>query len=107
MARRETPSGPLTPDDILDLIEAIWLPLDPDQSVEWKQSMRDMDLDLAQEAIIILKDASSVKPSVRLFEATYRGLRASRPRRERVHPGAAWFAEQRAKLRLEESHPES
>ena len=98
--------GVATPDDILDLLEAIWLPLDPDQAAEWRSTLRGMDLGIAEEAVLILRDASSVKPSVRLFEATYRGLRAKRPSTGRVHPGAGWFEEQRAKLRPVESHPE-
>jgi hypothetical protein len=67
----------LTSDEILDLIEAIWLPLDPDRAVEWREAMTGMDLGIAQEAILVLRDASSVKPSVKLFEATYRGLHAT------------------------------
>lgn len=91
-----------SPEDILDLLEAIWVQIDPDCKAEWRGALHGLDLEIAEQAIITLRDASEIKPSVRLFQATYSGLNAknSGPRASRT----AWFEEQRAKLRLAESH---
>jgi hypothetical protein len=91
-----------SPEDLIDLLQDIWVQIDPDQKAEWRGALQGLDLEVAQQAIIVLRDASTIKPSVKLFQATYRGLNAKNfgPRASRT----AWFEEQRAKLRLAESH---
>jgi hypothetical protein len=93
-------------DGVIALLEAIWVDIDPDQEAEWRTTLAFMDLDVAEQAIIILRDASKLKPSVRLFRATYAGLKARRPEGEPRHPKAEWFDEQRAKLRLVQARRE-
>ena len=91
-------SSPPSLEDLIELLEAIWVQVDPDCKAEWRGALQGLDLEVAEQAIIILRDASDLKPSVKLFQATYRGLNAknSGPRASRT----AWFEEQRAKLRL-------
>jgi hypothetical protein len=99
-----------SPEEVIDLLETIWVQIDPNQEMEWRSALRDKDLDVAKQAIIVLRDASQIKPSIRLFDATYRGLLTAKTRTALRHPKAEWFDEQRAKLRLvqqgrqEESH---
>lgn len=96
-----------TTDEVIDLIETIWLPLDPHRTAEWHSALRGKDLVLAETAIITLRDATNAAPSTRKFEATYRGLLKEKPKDPSVSP--EWFKAQREKLRqpLEESRPES
>lgn len=91
-----------TPSELIDLLETIWVGIDPNQEAEWLQCLTGKDLDVAEQAILTLRDASKIQPSVKLFEATYRGLKARQPE---GHSRADWFAEQRAKLRQAEYHP--
>ena len=88
----------MTVEDLIDLLEAIWVQINPDHKAEWREALQGLDLEIAEQAIIIHQNASQYMPSVRLFLATYRGLNAksSGPRASR----SAWFEEQRAKLRL-------
>lgn len=103
MERRDTPTRPLTAHDILDLVEAIWLPLDPNQQAEWFLCLEKKDLRSAQDVVIILKNAGDQRPTVRLFDAAYRGYVSTRgqpvDQAGRVYPGDHWFEEQREKLR--------
>jgi hypothetical protein len=100
-------SPSLLPDQILELIGDIWHPLDPDQAVEWRRALSEMDLEVAERAALTLRDAHPTRPSLGLFKATYRGLGAKQPAppTEPVKPfDLSWFDEQRAKLRQAESH---
>ena len=92
----------LTPDSIIELIADIWHPLDPNQESEWRRALSEMDLEVAQRAAVVLRDAHPTRPSLGLFSATYRGLRA-KPIEVPRTINAAWFDEQRAKLRKQEA----
>jgi hypothetical protein len=96
----------MTPEDILSLVEDIWLPLDPDMAVEWRRELSEMDLEVAERAVLVLRDAHPNRPSLALFTATYRGLKAKPVEVPRTI-NAAWFDEQRAKLRPVGFHPET
>lgn len=101
-----------SPDEVLALIGNIWTPLNPDQAVEWRRALSEMDLEVAQRAALVLRDAHPACPSLGLFAATYRGLLKTRAivpaPLETKRIDASWFEEQRAKLRpREDSHPET
>lgn len=88
-----------TVDDILDMVEHYWLPLDPNQAADWTRSLQGLDLDIAAEMVNVMATASNRKPSLSLFVSACRAAEARNLRSD-------WFADQRAKLRKAESHPE-
>jgi hypothetical protein len=97
-------SSPPSLDELIELLETIWVGVDPNQEAEWRMALGMMDLEVAEVAMLTLRDASKLQPSVKLFEATYRGLKAKgKPR----HPKADWFDEQRRVLRRAGSHRET
>jgi hypothetical protein len=103
MPTEQRPGMATSPEDLIELLQEIWVQIDPDQKAEWRGALQGLDLEVAEQAIIILRDASQIKPSVKLFQATYRGLNAKQigSRASRT----AWFEEQRAKLRLAGQEP--
>lgn len=100
--------GTTSVDGLIELLEACWVEIDPNQEADWRQALAGKSPNVAEQAILTLKDASNLRPSIRLFEATYRGLLKNQPRTE-------WFREQREVLRQaqerlgqrEESRPRS
>jgi hypothetical protein len=103
---------PSSVDELITLLETVWGPMDPDTEAGWRMELNGKDRDVSAAALVALRDACSRTPSIALFRATYRGAenqRANQQRRQleqHAHDGpvidkAAWFAEQRAKLRLE------
>ncbi len=99
-------SPSLSPDSILELIEDIWLPLNPDLRVDWRVVLAEMDLEVAERTAIVLREAHPTRPSLGLYRATYNGLMRDRRKNPRQFSMQGWFEEQRAKLRPVESHPE-
>ena len=105
MESPDTPRAPL--DNLIELLEAIWVQIDPNQEAEWREALKGKDPDVAEQAIIVLRDASKIQPSVKLFDATYRGLKSRKTEAEPRQTRAEWFDQQRAVLRRVASRPES
>ena len=80
-----------TVDDILDILEHYWLPLDPNQTAEWTHALRALDLDIAVEMVGAFKHASDRRPSVPIFVTACKAAQARGLRTD-------WFDEQRKKL---------
>jgi len=100
-----------TINDILDMVEHYWLPLDPNQTADWIRALDGLDLETAAETVVTMHRASEHRPSPALFATV---CKATMARRTMVGHSTDWFAEQRAKLRKqeppeqrEEFHPES
>ena len=81
-----------TIDDILDMVEHYWLPLDPNQTADWQRSLEGLDLDVAAQMVTVMAEAHDRRPSLGLFISACRAAQARNLKED-------WFAEQRAKLR--------
>ena len=104
---------PSSVDELIALLEAVWGPMDPDTTTNWRQELNGKDLPTAETAIVALRNASARTPSIALFRATYRGTQNQKAKEQKpalqqkiqgdANPfdRTAWFAEQRAKLKRE------
>lgn len=89
--------------EVLDLIEEVWLPMEPPTRDRWARCLEGKDLWSAVETLRCFENADRRRrPSIRLFEAAYVVVDARRPRPVSHQPGSPAFIEAlREKLRRE------